>query len=664
MKRTIALSALVTVISAGALAHAETLTPTHDTFIKTDGSGPYGSSATINTKFALTSLTNNRYGLVRFSHSSTAPVSEASLELTVANFSTTLLGSNTAHIAVWGIVDGWGCGEAFNEDNATDATLSAVLTSYVVDPSSACLYDGNANTEDKQPLGHITVDQSQVGQTISFTSDALVKFIEANRNGRITFLLEQELDIDSPVTKFASKEHTSLAPPTLHVEHVGVLELANLPAGSTQNPDGSWHFEGDLPIPVAGGLSVTAPDAIVDMTFDGNGELATITGTVALPELPASGLWNGLGPMTSTANYVQIGYDYPANFVPSEMNIPIDETLRYFHFVEQSGASVEWGHVSAETPNAGATLLALDPKSPSVFFYSDQLFGDSGLEALSVGISGGNNIAFEPAYEAGVEAQMTSFDGDAYLGGTLSFDTSIPGVEISVTGGATVDVDDAKFVSGLGSGWIKDLGINGDVYLELGFTPFTLSYWLGGGTFRYANRSNDWIAFSGIIDPDDIHGLPAKPKGYAQIAGYVTQNLTNSFIDIEGELQFGTSFAQQKIEASLHIAHDPNGWYGELEGSAKFVGTKVDVYGSVHPGYAVFSGSITHKWDFAIGKVEAIVGASFDSRNTEVDLNAKLKFCGAGSCDSVGGSVSLNGSGQIRVCANVPGYGTTCDTLG
>ena len=38
-------------------------------------------------------------------------------------------------------------------------------------------------------------------------------------------------------------------------------------------------------------------------------------------------------------------------------------------------------------------------------------------------------------------------------------------------------------------------------------------------------------------------------------------------------------------------------------------------------------------------------------------------FTGDWACDSIGGSVSLNSNGNLRVCANVPGFGQACDTL-
>lgn len=41
----------------------------------------------------------------------------------------------------------------------------------------------------------------------------------------------------------------------------------------------------------------------------------------------------------------------------------------------------------------------------------------------------------------------------------------------------------------------------------------------------------------------------------------------------------------------------------------------------------------------------------------------KNVLTGHWACDSIGGSAGLNGNGNLRVCANIPGFGQACDTL-
>jgi hypothetical protein len=459
------------------------------------------------------------------------------------------------------------------------------------------------------------------------------------------------------------------------VPSIGQLALSDYRASATQVGPNTWHYVGTLHIPVALGM-VDVPGASVDMTFNPQGMLQTISGTVGFPTLPGTGLMGRLGAMSSTGPSLQIGYDYPAAF--NTLDLPLTPSLRYFYFMEQSGASVTWGPVTAQAPGTGATLFALEPFAPTIFFYTDQLLPQSPIQAVSVGVSGANAIPFTPEYTWGVEGRMPgNLTGNLYLGGSVNIPTEIPELDVNVTGDMTVGTKESSFASNAVD-WMQWLGINGDVSLQAGLGPVSLDFYLGGATLLYTRGTTPTVAFSGTVDPDQLLGMPFGPKSSMQAAGYLSKNVTASYLDLQGEMVFPGALASQKsflkqtIDASVHITSAG----ATLTGTAKFLGTTVDVSGGVysaggHPAnvFAVFDGSISHSFNAYIGKVKATITASFDTRHTDVELAAKLQFCmknpftGHWACDSIGGSASINGNGNLRVCANVPGFGQTCDTL-
>lgn len=456
---------------------------------------------------------------------------------------------------------------------------------------------------------------------------------------------------------------------------IGQLALRDYQASATQLGPNLWHYVGTLHIPIAGGM-VDVPGASVDMTFNSQGLLQTISGTVGFPTLPGPGMLGLLGPMSSTGPTLQIGYDYPAAF--NTLALPLTSTVRYFYFQEQSGASVSWGPLSVEAPGTGATMFALEPFAPTVFFYTDQLLPNSPLQSVSVGVSGANAIPFIPEHIDGVEGRIPlNLLGNLYLGGSVDIPTEIPAVSVNVTGDMTLNADPRRFATNAPD-WLQWLGINGDVSLQAGLGPVSLDFFLGGATLLYQGGTAPSVAFSGTVDPDQLLGMPFGPKYSMQTSGFLSKNVNASYLDLEGEMVFPSalasqkSFAKQTVNASVRVTS--NGV--AFNGTAKFIGTTMGVSGGVfatngNPNntYAVFDGSISHSFNAYIGKIQATITASFDTRHSDVDVSAKLQFCvkniftGNWACDSIGGSASVNSSGHIRVCANVPGFGQSCDTL-
>lgn len=667
MKRIAILPILAASLLAAGAARAETsiLTPSDDTYVRLDNGNGYGKEG----QLAVNKVNNgasgkNRKAILEFANPGGGHVRSASLSLRVIGFSDP--GSLTsAEFMVWGVRDGMsGCAESFNEGSAKNSTFPYLDKSPDgVQNEHDCLHDGDPSmTGNAEPLGTFTVLKTDVGQTVTFSSPALADFLNRDTNGIVTLAITADTNHSSLVTTFAAKEHSVGQPPKLTVERGALVRIADVP-DATPNGDGSFHFEGDLTLPLSQGTTLTLPGANVDMTFDASGDLHTISGTVGFPELPGMGLFSSLGDLSSSGPALQIGYDYPAAF--NNLDLPLNDGERYFYFLQQSGASMEWGPLSVSSPDAGSTLIALEPVAPALFFYTDQLLPESPITSVSLGVSGSNTIEFRPWYAEGVESKLKRFDGDLYLGGSLLLPTEIPSVDVALTGDVTVNVDDDAFTSGNPVGWIEDLGANGEVALEAGLGVFSLSYSMGEASVRYHRGGTPWIAFSGVVDPDDISGLPFLPAGSMHASGYLSGDVASSFLEVDGKIDFPGKFVLQEIRGTVRVDKDG----GRFDGTVRFLGTSVSVRGPVFTTHALFDGEISHTFNAYAGKVKASISADFDSRKEKVDLHCSTKYCvknpftGKDECATVGGDVSLTSSGRIRICATIPGLGQVCDTL-
>jgi hypothetical protein len=313
-------------------------------------------------------------------------------------------------------------------------------------------------------------------------------------------------------------------------------------------------------------------------------------------------------------------------------------------------------------------MFALAPNEPTVYFYSDQLFPDSPISSVAIGVSGANAIPFQPSHTDFVESHMVGFDGDLYLGGAIGLEIpkKDPTATATITGDMTVDVRDADFVTGNTADWIQKLGANAKkVELSADVGPFSLAYDVGGASVLYHRGGTPSLTFAGEVDDTNFAGnLPLFPDGSVRASGFLSGDASQSYVVLDGNVKFGPSFAQQKFD--LTITLDSSG--GTIDGKAKFAGTSFDVQGSISNSRAQLSGSISHKFNAYAGSIETTIRASFDTNHDTVDLDADAKLCisdglGDKTCTKGGADVQVNSDGKIRICATIPGYGTTCDTL-
>ena len=147
---------------------------------------------------------NTRKGVIEFDFQDPIVVKDASLMLDLSGLSNGTSGT----FYVWGIDDSSAL-EHFNEATAHYNTFSSIFETSIdgINNNSNHLY-GNAM------LGQFSVTTSDVGKTISFSSSALIDFINEDTDGVVTVILTRGSN-NSTNTAFASRQHATLNPPRL-----------------------------------------------------------------------------------------------------------------------------------------------------------------------------------------------------------------------------------------------------------------------------------------------------------------------------------------------------------------------------------------------------------------------------------------------------------------
>lgn len=633
-------------------------TATGDTYVKKNDENVHGSE----TGIVVTNYPSHDYdriGFVKFAVP-TNTFSDASLGLMLGSYVPN--GVNSATIYVFGVKDGTtGCQEHFSE-----ASLATSGVSYFDDTadniwnSSSCLHTPG-------PIAWTTISAADVGKEVVFRSPELTRFMSANKNSDVVFALSTVTE--GPYIAFNSRENVANTAPTLTTVSASEMVFENgisIPSGG-----GTVAYQGKFHIPTFGGGMIGFPGANVTMTFNAQGHLSTISGTVGFPELPSTGTFGGLGPLSANLPYLQIGYDYPTNF--NTHDLPLDPASKFFYLTASSGVSVEWGPMSMNAPLNAGLLLAVDPSDPTVWTYvaQDGTFPFFPIATeLGIGISNGDNIEFSPDTTWGVESKMTSFQGDMFVMGSISPPLKNPYVEVTLSGEVAAQFNDLNFAAKENDDWLQEFGANARVDAALTLGWFSISANFAKASVRYS-RNHSAFALSAQYNPSVdtgnlLNGLPFKPSSgtNVKVALYASDVANTSYLDVDADLKFGTAFSKQRIHAKAHITETG----GTFDGTAKFGGTTIDVAGTVvatsTQKYVTFSGEVDTEIDLSVGRAKMTVKTSFDSRQQEVSLSAKAKFCLAGNCDGISiKDLSVNSSGQLHICVDVPAVGDRCTTL-
>ncbi|TKD01545.1 hypothetical protein [Polyangium fumosum] len=213
-----------------AIAKATVVTPTDDTHVNLDGSGPHGSSTELVVKLSRNTSTDQSYNSVatvmRFQINPTDKATDAALYLDLARFDEAL----SCDFRIWGIRETTLAAETFEEETANWSTFNSIINNSAVgvntSPLWPILFDGNPATPDRDPLATITLTQADLHKTVRFSSQALVDFINNDNDGVITLIVTRVLRSNSFDTAFASKEHTTLSGPRLFIQAEETLGAA------------------------------------------------------------------------------------------------------------------------------------------------------------------------------------------------------------------------------------------------------------------------------------------------------------------------------------------------------------------------------------------------------------------------------------------------------
>ena len=129
-------------------------------------------------------------------------------------------GLSSATFYVWGFSDTSGF-ENWSENSANWRTFDAVFddSSDGMENNSSKLWDGDVTKSDRQSLGQFTITTADIDNPVTFSSDALLNFINDNENNYINIALTRKTD-HAGVSKFYSDESAHGSP------HVGT---ANTP---------------------------------------------------------------------------------------------------------------------------------------------------------------------------------------------------------------------------------------------------------------------------------------------------------------------------------------------------------------------------------------------------------------------------------------------------
>ncbi|MFH1496885.1 MAG: DNRLRE domain-containing protein [Verrucomicrobiota bacterium] len=210
--KTLPLSAALIASLACAPLHAQSVEATADTYVSLGGNADtvYGASTTFTIANDGGSLgvpkTNDRFALFRFDLSAFT----GSFSLDQVSLSLEKISGPAADFVVYAIPD-LGADEFFDETTYTFNTSSYSTT---VSSSGSATNDGGLNKTGLLDLGAFSAAAD--ADSVSFTSGAMVDFLNDDTNGMATFVIWQSTQ-EKTARVFASSEHATLAGPTLTV---------------------------------------------------------------------------------------------------------------------------------------------------------------------------------------------------------------------------------------------------------------------------------------------------------------------------------------------------------------------------------------------------------------------------------------------------------------
>ena len=373
----------------------------------------------------------------------------------------------------------------------------------------------------------------------------------------------------------------------------GVITESNLTAeGTVTNTENGYNVDGTLTMDTEASGAVIFNNADLDVAFNDDGTLASISGTAEVPAL--SDYFEFENPVQA-----DIGF-FTGKFLNEnrDFEIQLVDERSYFVFAISVGIELRLGAnddpdaqkpLSIEAPIGGHITFIADYTDP-MFFYSlggDALGGDgdsnnngnsnngnsshSKLASVSFGASWGSNFTYIPTNP--VNGQVVSFKANQVTGGTISFFKVLEASGMYYQNrGFDVNANfNDPMESDFGANYRS--GINGKLDLSLEITSFiNFGFPIGSGSAAVvaeASTNNGIIAkafINGLVEPDlswwpDF--IPVKPGGNLNAYGFVEQ--TGNFdIGLSGSLNLETPTGNQAIAGALRATPEAFTMDGEV----------------------------------------------------------------------------------------------------
>ena len=368
----------------------------------------------------------------------------------------------------------------------------------------------------------------------------------------------------------------------------GLNRDAFQPQGTiTETPDG-YELEGSLTIPLDSIGEVVFDNADIDVSFNDDGSLQSLVGTVDVP--PLENFFEFSDPFQS-----EIGF-FSGQFLNENRNYEIMLANDRYYFVFNIQVNIEL-NISVNDDSNATKPLSISPGSAGVALiidYTDPMFffsigggiaggdGDSNdngdgnngngdgnnnkdndgrLLGVSFGGSFGGNIGYVPTNPV---ADVVSFGAKTVVGGSASFFKIIEMSGLLYENkGFSIDADlQDPLASDIGVGYRS--GFNGklDLALEINsFISFGFPIASGSAAVVAEASTNNGVtarAFvNGLVDPDLSwypNFIPIKPDGSLNATGYVNQN--GEFdLGVHGTFSVETPGNKQGIEGAIRLSN-------------------------------------------------------------------------------------------------------------
>jgi hypothetical protein len=438
----------------------------------------------------------------------------------------------------------------------------------------------------------------------------------------------------------------------------GITKDDITPEGNVTDTENGYSVEGKLVMETESGDPVVFAEADLDVQFNDDGSLKSISGTTEVPT--PSNYFEFETPIQADLGF------FTGKYLNENRNFEIKLKDDRSYFVFNIGAAFELKiganddpdatkPVSISPPIGGHITLIADYSDP-MFFYSlgadDGLGnddndggnnggnGDDGSELFggAFGASFGAHLPYEPTLPV---ENVVSFDAKSVTGGTFSFWKVLEASGMYYQNkGFSVDFNlKEPMESEIGYGYRA--GINGTLEFSADIKNIiSFGFPIGEGSAAIVAEAstNDGInakAFvNGLVDPDLSwwpNFIPVKPGGRLNAYGYVEQ--TGAFdIGLSGALGLEMPSGTQGLQGSLRLTQDAFSLQGEViiddevwGASATFTKDETKCIASPPVNFAEgISETVTEQIDSAIATTEqALKDLEQANENYELELSLR-----------------------------------------